>query len=61
MTDLDIDELFRRFAILDAELKEIRRELAEVKQQSCSTAWSQKYVTPYSFSDHLHIGKRDEN
>ncbi len=45
MSERDIDELFRRFAILDAELKEIRKELAEVKQQSPSTAWYQKYGT----------------
>ncbi len=65
MSERDIDELFRRFAILDAELKEIRKELTEVKQQSSSTAWYQKHGTTgpvaYSFSDHLHIGKRDEN
>ena len=30
-SDRDIDELFRKFAILDAELKELRKEVGEMK------------------------------
>lgn len=30
-SDRDIDELFRKFAILDAELKELRKDVGEMK------------------------------
>ena len=31
MSERDIDELFRKFATLDAELKELRREISQLK------------------------------
>lgn len=31
MSDRDIDELFRKFKELDVELKELRREVSEIK------------------------------
>ena len=31
MSQIDIDELFRKFTILDAELKELRKEVGEMK------------------------------
>lgn len=31
MSDRDIDELFRKFAILDTELKQLRKEVGEIK------------------------------
>lgn len=31
MSQLDIDELFRKFGILDEELKQLRKEVGEIK------------------------------
>lgn len=30
-SDIDIDNLFKKFAILDAELKELKKEIGEIK------------------------------
>lgn len=32
MSQFDIDELFRKFAILDAELKQLKAEVGEIKK-----------------------------
>jgi len=48
MSDRDIDELFRKFAELDAELKLLRKELDQMK-------FPQTY-TGINLSSHIHTG-----
>lgn len=56
VSQIDIDELFRKFAILDEELRQLRKEVGEIKDiVKPKNCW-----VPES-KEHVHVGMSDNS